>query len=383
MTPRATDPGKHGAIRVLHVVNTGERRGAEMFAFDLIRALCDAPLMQQVAVLRGSPPLPLTYEALTRILPSNGRRVPALRMDVRTLRALRTLVAETGPDIVQAHGGEAFKYSILATRRHRARAMYRRIGLADPSITHGPRRAAHASLMKRADRVVAVAEAVRRETVEVFRVPRERVVTVPRGIDLRRLEPTRSRSQTRADLDVPEEAEVLLSLGAFHREKDPVAHVDVGARVLRVRPKAIYLIAGDGALWPEVESAIRTRGMDGRIRMLGNRADVGDLLHASDVVLLASRSEGMPGCLIEAGMCGLPVASYSIGGSPEVVSDGVTGFLVAPGDRQALAARVNVLLEEEGLRREMGEAARARCRASFDITPIAQTYLTMYEELCA
>lgn len=383
MTPQVEGTTGDGSIRILHVVTTGERRGAEMFAFDLIRALNASSLEQHVAVLRGSSPLPLAYEAPTDILPSNGRRLPGLRMNARTLHALRRVVAEGKPDVVHAHGGEALKYSILATWHRSPRALYRRIGLANPSITHGLRRLAHANLMRRADRVVAVADAVRQETVDVFGVPGDRVVTVPRGIDLRRLEPTKARSQTRVDLDIPKDAGVVLSLGALHWEKDPVSHVEVAAKVLRARPDTVHLIAGEGALRGEVEAAIRTHGLEGRVRLLGNRADVGDLLNASDVVLLASRSEGMPGCLIEAGMCGLSVVSYAVAGSPEVVVDEMTGYLVPLGDQDALASRVVRLLSDEGLRRQMGAAARDRCRSSFDIRSIAPRYLAIYQELCS
>lgn len=374
--------GNGGSPRVLHVIPTGERRGAEMFAFDLIRALNGSSTSHRVAVLRGSDPLPLAYEAPTALLPSSGRTLPLVRMDARTLRALRHLVDEERPRVVHAHGGESLKYAILATRGRGVRVLYRRIGLAERRITRGLRRVAHANLMRRSDRVVAVAEVVRRETLEVFGVPPERVVTIPRGIDPRRLRPSRAAGETRAALGVPEGWKLLLSLGALHPQKDPVSHVEVGARVLRALPEAVYLIAGDGPLRGDVEAAIGKQGLEGRLRLLGNRSDVGDLLAAADVLVLASRSEGMPGCLIEAGMCGVPAAAYAVGGSPEVVVDGVTGFLVPPGEPDRLATRVVELLSDEPLRRGMGASARTRCR-SFDIRAIAPRYAAIYEELGA
>jgi glycosyltransferase involved in cell wall biosynthesis len=115
--------------------------------------------------------------------------------------------------------------------------------------------------------------------------------------------------------------------------------------------------------------------------MLGSRSDVADLLAASDALLLASRSEGMPGCVIEAGMAGLPVVSYAVAGVPEVVVDGMTGFTVAPGDLHTLAHRIATLLGDPDLRSRLGEAARDRCERTFGISAIASRYLAVYEEV--
>src|SRR4030095_10598744 len=94
-----------------------------------------------------------------------------------------------------------------------------------------------------------------------------------------------------------------------------------------------------------VGGAAATRaGVAGRAVVLGSREDVGDLLAASDLMVFASRTEGMPASLIEAGMAGLPVAATTLPGVPEVVVDGTTGLLVPPGDREELRGAVERLL---------------------------------------
>jgi glycosyltransferase involved in cell wall biosynthesis len=91
--------------------------------------------------------------------------------------------------------------------------------------------------------------------------------------------------------------------------------------------------------------------------------------------------EGMPAIVIEAGMMGLPTVAYAIVGVPEIVLDGVTGYLVPEGDRGALADRALQLLADVGARRSMADKARSRAMAIFDITVIAPEYLRIYEEL--
>ena len=177
------------------------------------------------------------------------------------------------------------------------------------------------------------------------------------------------------------DAPVVISLGALSWEKDPLAHLEVMDGVRRVLPGSVHLIAGDGPLRHEVEQRADRAGLDGLARILGNRSDVADLLAAADVLLLASKVEGMPGCVIEAGMSGLPVVSYAVAGVPEVVIDGETGYLVDQGAIGGLVDRTVELLTDPTQRTRMGEAARDRCTAAYDIGVVAPKYLAIYEEV--
>jgi glycosyltransferase involved in cell wall biosynthesis len=258
--------------------------------------------------------------------------------------------------------------------------VYRRIGSAPEEIARGPRRAAYGWLMRRADRIVAVADALRREVVRTFRVPSARVVTIPNGVDPARLVPTRGREAVRAELGLAPDAPVLLSLGALVWEKDPMTQLEVAERIRRVDPRAVLLMVGDGPMRGEVEAAIAARGPDGPVRLLGTREDVADVLAASDALLFASCSEGMAATVIEAGMAGLPVAAFAVGGIPEVIRDGVTGMLADPGDVDRLTDAALRLLRDPALRARMGSAARA-ASSGFDIREIGERYLAVYEDL--
>jgi glycosyltransferase involved in cell wall biosynthesis len=370
-------------LRVLHVVATGQRRGAEIFTADLVGALNQSQVAQRVTVLRDAGGPAIGYGAPTTALMADARTLPGLKVGLGGLRMLRRTIDQWKPDIVQAHGGEALRYAILGEDRRRSRVVYRKIGSTPDWIARGPRRSVYGCLMRRAARVVAVAEAVREETLRVFRLPDAQVVTIPNAVDSRRLAATADRAAVRRALGIPAEAEVVLSLGALTWEKDPVAHVDVASEVLAARPGAWHLIVGDGTLRGEVEAAVGRRDTGGRTRLLGARDDVPDLLAASDVLLFASRSEGMPAAVIEAGIAGLPVAGYAVAGVAEVVQSGVTGLLARPGDQRRLGAHVLGLLADAERRQAMGDAARERCRARFDIGAVAPRYLDLYRALKA
>jgi glycosyltransferase involved in cell wall biosynthesis len=370
-------------LRVLHVVATTNRRGGELFASDLVRALEAEGIEQRVAVLH--PPNGLArvgFEAPTVVL-GEGWQTPGVRMSLEAVRALRRLVSGGRPHVVQAHGGEPFKYLVASGASGRSNLVYRRIGAAPRWILRGPRRAAHAVLMRRATKVVTVAEAVSRETLEVFRVPPAKVRMIPNGVDPDRLRPVRSRQATRKALGIAPNEPVILSLGALTWEKDPLGHLGISAQVMQHQPRAIHMFVGEGPLRGRAEEQVRSEGRSDRVRFLRSRDDVPDLLAASDLLLLASAVEGMPAGVIEAGIVGLPVVGYAIAGVPEVVLDGVTGRLAPAGNPEELARAASELLADERMRRTMGGAAADRCRSLFGIDAVAPRYLELYRELAA
>jgi glycosyltransferase involved in cell wall biosynthesis len=363
--------------RVLHVVATGERRGAEVFAGDLVGAL-DGEIEQRVAILRaeGAPEVP--YAAPVDMLAPTSRPLPGIRVDPRMVRRLRAIIEDWRPRVVQVHGGEPLKHALLA--RAGAPVVYRKIGLAAPRATRAPFRFGHERLIRRTSRIVAVAEAVRREAIDMFGAAEDRVVTIPNAVDPGRLANGATREHLRRELGIGRTEPVILSLGALTWEKDPLAHVEVAARAIRRVPGARHLIVGEGPLRADLEEAVDRAGLRGRVRLLGSRADVASLLRAADVLLLASRTEGMPGCVIEAGLIGTPTAGYAVAGLAEVVSDGETGLLASPGDVEGLSDRVVQLLNHEELRLRLGAAASERSRP-FTIDRVAPRYAELYQDV--
>jgi glycosyltransferase involved in cell wall biosynthesis len=364
-------------MRVLHVVSTTRRRGGEIFASDLVRALAALGIEQHVGVLRRTSP-DVVFAAPTMALGRGGNR-EVLRP--RTVRSLAGLLRTWDPDVVQAHGGEPLKYAVLAGRRRWHRLCYRRIGSAHPWTTFGARRLAYGALMRRAARVIALSEAIREETVRRFGVPPDRVVTIPNGVEPERIRSRRARAETRASLGLPADGLVIVSVGALTWEKNPVAAVEAAGPVLRSMPRAAMLILGEGPLRAATQEAVRRLGLGDRVLVLGYRSDVADVMAAGDLLLLTSRTEGVPGVAIEAGMAGLPAVGYAVGGVEDVVRDGVTGLLAPPDRPTDLAGRLRTLLAEDGWRAAMGRAAAEWCHSRFAIEPIASRYRDLYEDM--
>ncbi len=370
-------------MKVLHVVATANRRGGEVFAAALMEALAADGVEQRAAILRDAPEPAVAFGVPTVVVGHGRRPLPGIKMEAGAVRTLARVAASFGPDVVQAHGGEPLKYALAATQGSGARIVYRRIGASAQFAGNELRRRAHAHLMRRASRVVAVADSLRTELIARYGLSPSRVVTIPNGVDVDQLAPSRSSSETRAALSIDPDAPVVLSLGALTWEKDPLGHLAVAAGVAASYPKLVHVLAGDGPLRARAEAEAHRLGSWDRTRFLGSRDDVADLLAASDVLLMASRTEGMPACVIEAGIAGLPVAGYALAGVPEAVVSGDTGLLVPPGDRDALIEAVATLVGKVELRTRLGGAARERCREMFDIRRVAPMYRDVYDAVAA
>ena len=362
-------------MNVLHVVASNQRRGAEVFARDLVSRLDD--LDQRVAILRRHDD-GLVFDAPTVVLASGDRKS---RAPWQAMRALDEIVRTWRPDVIQCHGGETLKLLGPTLMRGRPAVVYRRIGLSPDWMAQGFRIRLHRMLMGRAHAIVAVAQAVAAETAGRFGIPADRITVIPNAVDSARVEPRRGRMETRASVGVPDGVPLVLFAGALNDEKNPLAAVDVACRVIRELPQTVFLVAGEGPERGRLEQRIEASLSDRTMILLGSRTDLPDLMGAADALVCTSRTEGLPGLLIEAGMNGLPVVGFDVGGVSEVVVDGSTGLLAPPGDRDLLATQLVDVLADKEFAVDLGERATARCRGMFDIGPVASRYRSLYEAL--
>ena len=175
----------------------------------------------------------------------------------------------------------------------------------------------------------------------------------------------------------------IVAVGRLAHPKRTDLLVQAFASIRRAHPSAELQIVGDGPDRADVERRVRELGVQEGVRLLGDRDDVPELLSRSGCFVLASDYEGCPLAVIEAMAAGVPVVATGVGGVPELVEDGRTGFVVAPGDPQALAAAVErVLLDPEGARK-MGEAGRAIARSRLSRERMVGELVRLYDEVQA
>ena len=235
------------------------------------------------------------------------------------------------------------------------------------------------------DKVVAVCELARRAQIERTHVAPQHVVTVHNGLDVAEFGAPNpeARATIREAFGIPPTAPLVGSVGRLHPQKDFTTLLKALVRVRDRLPDVHLLLVGDGELHADLTRQAHTLGVATSVTFTGYRSDILDILATLDLFVLPSLWEGLPNALLEAMAAGLPVVATAVGGTPEVVVDGVTGFLVPPRDPQALADAILRLLRDPELRQRMGEAGRARVAAHFSIEQMVHKTEALYEQLLA
>ena len=359
-------------MRILHVVASNQARGAEVSALDLIGELNRRGVEQRIAVIRRVPD-GLDY--------GNGC-VWLTGSSLGSVARLNRLVRSWRPDVVQAHGGQPLKWlapALLAPGS--PPVVYRRIGMTPSWMAGSLRKRGYGFIIRRAAAVVAVAETAARQLVDEFGVPNSSIELIGNAVDERRVRSSADPRDAKRRLRLDEDAPAVLFAGALTEEKNPLELIEICRRVRAKFPRVSFLIAGDGPLAGDLASAVSEAGMSDRIRLLGSRSDLPDLMRACAAVIMTSRTEGVPGVAIEAGLSRRPVVAYEVGGLPEVVAHGRTGLLAPHGDTRALSDLLIQVLNDPSEAKALGERAQARCRELYGIEASGELYHDLYNRL--
>lgn len=332
-------------------------------------------LSLSVAIFQRSPrPTPLIDAAREMRVPSYiiPDRFPG---DPGTAVALARLAFGLAPQIFQTHG---YKANVLA-------------GLIAPLVrrpwvafVHGEthenlRVRAYYALerraLRRADRVVVMSSHMAADLAA-------------RGVRAGALRVIHNASPAVADGDPPlawsDDAPPLVGVvGRLSPEKGVDLALDAHRLVTRDVPDARLGIMGEGPERLRLIRAAESSGVASAVDWLGYLADPKPFYRRMAVLLIPSRSEGLPNVALEAMAHGVPVVAAAVGGLPEVISDGETGFLVAPGDAPAMAKHVAELLEDGTLRRRLGQAGQRDVRSRFSIEARCRALTQLYLEASA
>ena len=296
--------------------------------------------------------------------------------DVRALREIRGLLSELRPDLVALHSAKAGVLGRLAARALGIPAILTAHGWTFtpgfPSLPAVVYRQVERLAGPLTSKIIAVSEFDRRLALSAHIVPEDRIVTVHNGMpDV----PSRLRSEPGR---TPPR---LIMVARFSAQKDHPTLFRALAGLLD-QPWEMDLV-GDGPLMGEMKGLARELGLEQRVRFLGQRMDVAELLAQAQVSVLATNWEGFPLSILESMRAGLPVIASAVGGIDEAVIDEETGCLVPRGDVIRLRQRIERLLTAPLLRTRMGVGARHRYEQQFTLDVSVKKTLAVYAEVVA
>ena len=367
-------------VRVLTVLDRlRDAGGAERVAVDLALGLDPERFSARVCATR-----PLDADGA-----QSAARLAAAGIPLRVLERRRALapgallglaraIHRERVDVVHGHMLGPSAWAAVAGTLGRAPAIVAHEHGSPAAVGRGTTAVERLLLGRAADAVVAVSRPDLVRLRDASRVPADKLVLLPNGLDPR----PPLGTDVRAELGIAPGTPLLVTVCRIRAEKRLDVLVEALAALRRDgAPDAELLIAGEGDAEPELRAAIARLGLGDAVHLPGRRADVPDVLAAGDVFVLSSDREGSPIALLEAMEAGLPIAATAVGGVPDAIEDGVQGLLVAPGDPAALAAAVRRLLDEPEAAAAMGRSAQARRRAEFSLTAVVRRVEELYGRL--
>ena len=294
--------------------------------------------------------------------------------DLSAIRYILTVLRDEKVDIVSTHSGRDSLLAGIAARLSRRRpSVVRTRHLALPITSRlGYNLVPHM--------IVTVSDYVRQSLIAQG-VSSRKVVAVATGVDLGRFDPDRVTGDLRKEIGIGADRLVIGTVAILRVKKGHQVLLDAAPEVLSALPRAVLVFAGNGPQRRNIAARVEQLGIADRVHLLGLRDDVPTVLKAFDVFVLPTFEEALGTSFLEAMAMGKPVIGTRVGGVPEVVKDGVNGFLVPPRDARALAQAITKLLSDAQAVQAMGRAGRAFVESEFTVGRMCDRMFTLYSKL--
>ena len=382
-------------MKILFYNHTGTVSGAER-VMSMILDRLDRDHFEPVAVCPDeSPMMEMTQRLKVRtrgLKPLEARFTWRLDLVIRYLvsfaeviRCARRLVIDEAPDVIHANSIRAGLVMSAAT-----------MGLDMPVIWHAhdilPRHPLSTAIrlfaiVTRRNRILAVSQAVAKRFRGVVLRPLKRrvpIVVIHNAVDLERFQPNaKDREEIRCALGLSETQPVVGIVGQLTTRKGQMELIEAFARVSRDAEDVVLLVAGaalfnrDEEFAEQLERAVEKLGIADRVRFLGPRDDIPELMQGIDLLVVNSHEEPFALTVLEGLSSGTAVLATAVGGTPEMIRHGENGWLVKARDRNALVKAMLTLLRDESLRRQLGREGRQEAIARFS----TKRFLREVEEL--
>ena len=363
-------------MKILHIISSGGMYGAEAVILNMSRTLNESGHCSVLGVFSNSsnPNTQLHERAAkedieSHLIPCKGQ------MDRSVLGSIRELAVRTNADVIHAHGYKADIYVYLALRKEgvplisTCHTWYDN----DPFVfLYG---VADRFVLRSYAAVVAVSDEVKQRLLKAG-VCEGNIHLVRNGIDLRPFDKAHAALRGDSTLD---SALIVGLVGRLSREKGVDLFIRAAACILVEFPRARFLVLGEGPDLDKLESLIDELKIRDSLQILGRRDDMPSIYASLDLMVSASRQEGLPMAILEGMASRLPLIATAVGEVPTVVLNGRTGVLVPAESVEAISAGILELLRDTAKRERLGVAARQFIEEEFSAERMTADYLRVYE----
>jgi len=372
-------------LRVAQVIYSLEVGGLEKVALSLTRALDAQRFASYVVALNGHGPLrhdiPVAADRCLLLESAADAWLPQRPLDVRKLLRIRRFLRHHEIDVVHLHNAAPLFYGGLAARllRKRPRIIYSEHNQVYRASSRFKRQ--FRQYLRLADKTIAVSADLQRYLTDTLRVP-VTVDVIHNGISAPRYD-REGMLALREAYGLGPEHTVIGTAVVLSEQKGLTYLLEAVAPVVRAVPHARFVIAGDGSSRQALEEQARAAGLTPYVKFIGHQREVAKVISAFDIYVLPSLWEGLPLALLEGLALGKPIVATSVGGNPEIVEDGVNGYLVPPREPGLLAAALIRTCSDEPFRRRASAQNRLKFGREFSLSSMVDAHEQLYESIVA
>lgn len=363
--------------RILYIITQGILGGAQTH----IRHLCEnlkEDFEVHVAVgVHGPLVENLSEEGVAVHVVTSLVRPISLFKDIDGFRELKMLIKSVKPDLISTHSSKAGVLGRLAAKTCGIPVIFTAHGWAFtegvPTTKRNMYIWAERFAAKWADKIICVSDNDRKLALDYGVATEDHLITIHNGMPF--ISGTFNNNKGEEDKTVE-----FIMVARFSEPKD---HQLLLHAIQQINSQNDYTfsLVGDGELLEKTRNLCFQLNIEEKVRFLGSRQDVPELLAGADVFVLTSNWEGLPRSIIEAMRAELPVIASDVGGVSELVEEGVTGYLVPRGDAETLRARLEILIDNPELRQQMGMAGYERFIEKFTFDRMLKETVKVYEEV--
>lgn len=359
---------KNGTLKVLHLIHQPQQRGAEIFACQLANHQRKLGVkVEIVAVFSGNAELPWK----DGIQSLNGNKSGRF-WDFGAWKRLHKIITRLQPDIVQANAGDTLKYAVSSKKVFgwKSSIVFRNASEVGRYLDSRFQRGYNKVLFQNVERVISVSQASKQDLIDHFPFLKNKTEVLPVGLE-------KEEDISPVSLK-PECKEHIVHVGGYSFEKNHSGLISIFERLLdRKRNVHLHLI-GDGPLRPEIEDLVKEKGFIEHVHFYGFVNNPMSYIKGGDILVLPSIIEGLPGVLLEAMYCSVPVVAYNVGGISEIIRPD-TGLLIEKGNEEAFAEAIVEVLQRPNHSRIIN--ANQMVRKKFMNEEVALKFVNSYRKL--
>ena len=362
-------------MKVLHIINSLQYGGAEKMAIDLVASLRKRGIDGRLCCLEGEGELAPYARGLGIPVTVYNKKGG---VDMRLLVHLFQLIRREKFDLVHTHNVAPLIYGSLAAKFTGAVCLHTRHGRES-------KKPVRSMIWKINKAVVAISEDTRKKILVDNPLEEQKTTVIWNGINLDNYKPKSDldRERLKSEMGLSSTDRVVGIVARLSPEKDHINLLRAFSTVLQANTNAVLLIIGGGKLETELRDSAKTLQISDRVKFLGFRTDIMELLGLLDVFVLSSVTEGLPLTILEAMAVGKPVVATRVGGNAEAVEEGVTGLLVEPQNPQELGRALLSIVADPDKGFQMGLMGRKRVERDFSLQTMTEKYLALYGRIAS